>query len=58
LRGRNHHPRGKRWRAGEGSIYSTSFIMRFFGTSIPGMRITGGILLTGIGMNKARLAPV
>jgi len=32
--------------------------MRFFGTSIPGMRITGGILLTGIGMNKARLAPV
>src|SRR5262245_49203011 len=28
-----------------------TFIMRFFGISIPGMRITGGILLTGIGMN-------
>ena len=27
------------------------FIMTFFGISIPGIRITGGILLTGIGMN-------
>jgi len=28
-----------------------SFIMSFFGISIPGLRIAGGILLTGIGMN-------
>lgn len=28
-----------------------SFIMQFFGISIPGLRITGGILLTGIGMD-------
>jgi multiple antibiotic resistance protein len=28
-----------------------SFIMQFFGISIPGLRITGGILLAGIGMN-------
>jgi multiple antibiotic resistance protein len=27
------------------------FIMTFFGISIPGIRITGGILLMGIGMN-------
>ncbi len=27
-----------------------TFIMQFFGISIPGLRITGGILLTGIGM--------
>lgn len=28
-----------------------SFIMAFFGISIPGLRIAGGIMLTGIGMN-------
>jgi multiple antibiotic resistance protein len=28
-----------------------TFIMKFFGISIPGLRIAGGILLTGIGMN-------
>jgi len=28
-----------------------TFIMQFFGISIPGLRIAGGILLTGIGMN-------
>jgi multiple antibiotic resistance protein len=28
-----------------------SFIMSFFGISIPGLRIAGGILLTGIGMD-------
>src|SRR3954471_6203145 len=28
-----------------------TFIMSFFGISIPGLRIAGGILLTGIGMN-------
>jgi len=28
-----------------------TFIMNFFGISIPGLRIAGGILLTGIGMN-------
>jgi multiple antibiotic resistance protein len=28
-----------------------TFIMKFFGISMPGLRITGGILLTGIGMN-------
>lgn len=28
-----------------------TFIMRVFGISMPGLRITGGILLTGIGMN-------
>ena len=28
-----------------------SFIMQFFGISIPGLRIAGGILLTGIGMD-------
>jgi multiple antibiotic resistance protein len=27
-----------------------TFIMQFFGISIPGLRIAGGILLTGIGM--------
>ncbi|HVZ64097.1 MAG TPA: MarC family NAAT transporter [Lacunisphaera sp.] len=32
-----------------------TFIMNFFGISIPGLRIAGGILLTGIGMNM--LAP-
>ena len=28
-----------------------TFIMQFFGISIPGLRIAGGILLTGIGMS-------
>ena len=28
-----------------------TFIMKFFGISIPGLRIAGGILLTGIGMS-------
>ena len=28
-----------------------TFIMNFFGISIPGLRIAGGILLTGIGLN-------
>ncbi len=32
-----------------------TFIMNFFGISIPGLRIAGGILLTGIGMGM--LAP-
>jgi multiple antibiotic resistance protein len=31
-----------------------SFIMQFFGISIPGLRITGGILLAGIGMDMLR----
>lgn len=37
-----------------------SFIMTFFGISIPGLRIAGGILVTGIGMdmlNAARADP-
>ncbi|HTL66741.1 MAG TPA: MarC family NAAT transporter [Lacunisphaera sp.] len=32
-----------------------TFIMNFFGISIPGLRIAGGILLTGIGMNMLAL---
>lgn len=28
-----------------------TFIMNFFGISIPGLRIAGGIMMTGIGMN-------
>jgi len=31
-----------------------TFIMQFFGISIPGLRIAGGILLTGIGMDMLR----
>ncbi|MFZ5497123.1 MAG: MarC family NAAT transporter [Verrucomicrobiota bacterium] len=31
-----------------------TFIMNFFGISIPGLRIAGGILLTGIGMGMLR----
>lgn len=31
-----------------------TFIMQFFGISIPGLRITGGILLAGIGMSMLR----
>lgn len=31
-----------------------TFIMNFFGISIPGLRIAGGILLTGIGMDMLR----
>lgn len=33
-----------------------TFIMGFFGISIPGLRIAGGILLTGIGMNMLAAA--
>lgn len=33
-----------------------TFIMNFFGISIPGLRIAGGILLTGIGMNMLATA--
>lgn len=54
----------RREQALKGSIYMVvilvsflvggSFIMQFFGISIPGLRITGGILLAGIGMNMLR----
>ncbi len=33
-----------------------TFIMQFFGISIPGLRIAGGILMTGIGMNMLAAA--
>lgn len=33
-----------------------TFIMNFFGISIPGLRIAGGILLTGIGMDMLATA--
>jgi multiple antibiotic resistance protein len=33
-----------------------TFIMNFFGISIPGLRIAGGILLTGIGMDMLAAA--
>jgi len=33
-----------------------TFIMGFFGISIPGLRIAGGILMTGIGMNMLATA--
>lgn len=38
-----------------GFLVGGSFIMQLFGISIPGLRIAGGIILTGIGMNM--LAP-
>ena len=51
----------RREQALKGSLYMVAilvsfliggtFIMQFFGISIPGLRIAGGILLTGIGMN-------
>ena len=51
----------RREQARKGSFYMVAilvsfliggtFIMQFFGISIPGLRIAGGILLTGIGMN-------
>ena len=51
----------RREQARKGSLYMVAilvsfliggtFIMQFFGISIPGLRIAGGILLTGIGMN-------
>src|SRR6478609_1884534 len=54
----------RREQALKGSLYMVAilvcflvggtFIMRFFGISIPGLRITGGILLTGIGMDMLR----
>jgi multiple antibiotic resistance protein len=33
------------------TLIGGTFIMNFFGISIPGLRIAGGILLTGIGMD-------
>ena len=33
------------------SLIGGTFIMNFFGISIPGLRIAGGIMMTGIGMN-------
>ncbi|MDP2136544.1 MAG: MarC family NAAT transporter [Candidatus Didemnitutus sp.] len=33
------------------SLIGGTFIMNFFGISIPGLRIAGGILMTGIGMS-------
>ena len=59
----------RREQALKGSLYMVAilvcflvggtFIMRFFGISIPGLRIAGGILLTGIGLDMllARKAP-
>lgn len=54
----------RREQALKGSLYMVAilvsfliggtFIMQFFGISIPGLRITGGILLTGIGLNMLR----
>jgi multiple antibiotic resistance protein len=54
----------RREQALKGSIYMVAilvsfliggtFIMQFFGISIPGLRITGGILLTGIGLDMLR----
>jgi len=51
----------RREQARKGSIYMVAilvsfliggtFIMNFFGISIPGLRIAGGILLVGIGLN-------
>jgi multiple antibiotic resistance protein len=51
----------RREQALKGSLYMVAilvcflvggtFIMQFFGISIPGLRITGGILLTGIGLD-------
>jgi len=54
----------RREQALKGSLYMVAilvsfllggtFIMKFFGISIPGLRIAGGILLTGIGMGMLR----
>ena len=54
----------RREQAGKGCLYMVAilvsfliggtFIMNFFGISIPGLRIAGGILLTGIGMDMLR----
>ncbi len=54
----------RREQALKGSLYMVAilvsfliggtFIMQFFGISIPGLRITGGILLTGIGLDMLR----
>ena len=54
----------RRKQALKGSLYMVAilvcfliggtFIMQFFGISIPGLRITGGILLTGIGLDMLR----
>src|SRR5688572_4161704 len=57
----------RREQALKGSLYMVAilvsflvggtFIMRFFGISIPGLRITGGILLARIGMDMLRAKP-
>jgi multiple antibiotic resistance protein len=54
----------RREQALKGSLYMVAilvtfliggtFIMQFFGISIPGLRITGGILLSGIGLDMLR----
>lgn len=54
----------RRQQARKGSFYMVAilvsfliggtFIMQFFGISIPGLRIAGGILLAGIGMSMLR----
>lgn len=59
-------PEQRRRQARRGCIYMVvilvsfliggTFIMNFFGLSIPGLRIAGGLLVTGIGMSM--LAPV
>ncbi len=36
------------------SLVGGSFIMSFFGLSLPGMRIAGGILVSGVGMKMLR----
>jgi multiple antibiotic resistance protein len=36
------------------SLVGGSFIMSFFGLSLPGMRIAGGILVAGVGMNMLK----
>jgi len=58
----------RREQALKGSVYMVAilvsfliggtFIMQFFGISIPGLRITGGILLTGIGLDMLRAQKV
>src|SRR6478735_2974408 len=57
----------RREQALKGSLYMVAilvcflvggtFIMQFFGISIPGLRITGGILLARIGMDMLRAKP-
>jgi multiple antibiotic resistance protein len=40
-----------------GFLIGGSFIMKFFGISIPGLRIAGGLLVAGIGFEMLRAAP-